>query len=87
MKEKLKKIMMALGLYDLKAACKDHVSDTMGPECVPEFEELYDKINRGTPVDMLEAVAVIEIVETVKKQMRGRTIWHRLRNRCATPTE
>ena len=68
----LHKLKAALGLVprdDLREACIRHVRETMGDECVPEFVKAYDNINRGVPNDMLTTMAVIEIVETVKKQL------------------
>lgn len=62
-------------IHDLRHRCAMHVEETMGKECVPEFLDLYDKIERGTPVSPLEAVAVIEIVEKIKKQMKEDGTW------------
>lgn len=62
-------------IHDLRSRCAKHVEETMGKECVPDFLDLYDKIGRGTPVSPLEAVAVIEIVEKIKKQMKEDGTW------------
>lgn len=81
------KLVLALGVADLRRECARHVADTMGAEYVPEFDELYEKIGRGVPVSLVEAITVVEIVETVKKQLHEKNIWYRLKAWCSKPTE
>jgi hypothetical protein len=75
-------------LVHMAASVRNGLSnDGIGAEYVPEFDELYEKIGRGVPVSLVEAITVVEIVETVKKQLHEKNIWYRLKAWCSKPTE
>lgn len=79
MRNLARRLGLLLGWYDLRAECIRHVLETMGPDCAAEFGGLYDNVNRGIPMDLMTTVAVIDVVETVKRKLESQCIWHRLK--------
>ena len=57
----------------MRAELAKWVERNIGPRYVDEALEKYDKINRGIPIGgMVETVAFIDMVETVKSEVEGR---------------
>lgn len=72
------KIKLLLGIYNLRDACADKVAEEFGEEAVPDFLQLYDSINSGIPVNIDVSIAVIDIVEKTKKELKQQTLLARM---------
>ena len=58
---------------NLRSQVATWVEKKFGAEYVEEALEKYDKINSGTPIGgMMETIAFIDMIETVKAEIEGR---------------
>ena len=73
-----RELRILFGIPDLKTECVRRVESEYGKETVDDFIRLHDDINSGTPVSFIEAVAMIDIVEKTKKDLRDRTLFRRI---------
>ena len=69
------KIKALFGIYNLRDECAKKAQAQYGDNAVKDFLRLYDSVNAGKPIMLLEAFAVIDIVETTKKELKSRTIF------------
>ena len=64
------KIRKKFGWYDLKKEGAKWVGKNLGSDCVQEFCEKYDKINRGIPIGgIAETIVFLDLVETIKAEI------------------
>lgn len=71
-------LRILFGVPDLKTECAIRVEKEYGKDTVDDFIKLYDKINSGIPVSFIESIAMIDIVEKTRKDLKGRTILGRM---------
>ena len=74
-------LRILFGVPDLKTECVRRVESEYGKETVDDFIILYDNINSGTPVSFIEAIAMIDIIEKTRNDLRGRTLFGRIMKR------
>ena len=68
------------GIYDLKEEGRKWCIREFGEQYGDEYVEKYEAINKGIPIgDMYETMVFIDMVETIKRELKEKTIKQRIR--------